>query len=112
MIAINDIFPLIISIIGIILVLFLTYYCTKWLSTKTSMVLKSKYMSIADKMMLGQNKFLAIAEINNKYYLLGITENSINILKELDGFHPLPQEKPENNIEFSKILNKLLKKPK
>ncbi len=112
MIAINDIFPLIFSIIGIILVLFLTYYCTKWLSTKTSMVLKSKYMSITDKMMLGQNKFLAIAEINNKYYLLGITENSINILKELDDFHPLPQEKPENNIEFSKILDKLLKKPK
>lgn len=63
-------------------------------------------------MMLGQNKFLAIAEINNKYYLLSITEKSINILKELDDFQPLTQEKPENNIEFNKILEKLLKKPK
>lgn len=67
-------------------------------------------MNIADRIMLGQNKFLAIAEINNKYYLLSITEKSINILKELDDFQPVSDEKTENSIEFNKILNKFLKK--
>ena len=110
MIAINvkDVFMLIISVIGIILVLLLTYYGTKWLSSKSSLGLKSKYMTITDRMMLGQNKFIAIAEINNKYYLLGVTENNISILKELDDFHPLP-EKIEKNMYFDKILNKFMK---
>lgn len=92
--------------------MFLTYYSTKWLSTKTSLGLKSKYMNITDRIMLGQNKFLAIAEINNKYYLLSITEKTINILKELDDFQPVPDEKTENSIEFNKILNKFIKKQK
>ena len=90
--------------------LFLTYYSTKWLSTRTSLTMKSKYINIVDKIMLGQNKFLAIAEICNKYYVLSITERSIKIIKELDDFQPIPDIKPENNVEFNNILNKFLKR--
>lgn len=97
------------SLAGIILVLFLTYYGTKWLSVKTNLTMKSRYMNIVDKIMLGQNKFLAIAEVNNKFYLLSITEKNINILKELEDFQLLPDENPENNMDFNKIINKFLK---
>lgn len=110
MIKIKDIFSLIFSIIGIIVVLFLTYYSTKWLSTKTNVAMKSKYMNIIDKIMLGQNKFLAIAEICNKYYLISITENNISIIKELEDFKPLINESPEINMQFNKIFDKFLKK--
>jgi flagellar biogenesis protein FliO len=67
-------------------------------------------MRIEDKIMLGQNKFLAIAEIYNKYYLLSITEKSINILKELDDFNPTMEEKTEGSYDFSKILDRFIKK--
>lgn len=92
------------SIIGIILVLFLTYYCTKWISTKTALTLRSKYMHIEDKIMLGQNKFIAIAQICGKYYVLSITEKNISILKELEDFRPLDNE-DEGNLNFNKILS-------
>jgi flagellar biogenesis protein FliO len=92
------------SIIGIILVLFLTYYCTKWISTRTSLALRSKYMYIEDKIMLGQNKFIAIAQICNKYYLLSITEKHISILKELEDFQPLDNE-DESSLKFNKIFS-------
>jgi len=110
LIEIKDILSLIFSIIGIILVLFLTYYSTKWLSAKTNLTMKSRYMNIVDKIMLGQNKFLAIAEICGKYYLISITEKNINIIKELVDFQPLISEKTENNIEFNKLVEKFLKK--
>lgn len=68
-------------------------------------------MHIVDKIILGQNKFLAIAEIDSKYYLLSITEKNINILKELEDFVPTKEnEIPENNMEFSKILEKFIRK--
>jgi flagellar biogenesis protein FliO len=67
-------------------------------------------MRIVDKIMLGQNKFIAIAEVNNKYYLLSITEKNINILQELEDFQLKPEVQSENAIEFNKILNKFLKK--
>ena len=92
------------SIMGIILVLFLTYYCTKWISTKTALTSRSKYMNIVDKIMLGQNKFIAIAQIYSKYYVLSITEKDISILKELEDFKPLEHE-DESNLNFNKILS-------
>lgn len=109
MIEIKEIISLILSIIGIILVLFLTYYGTRWLSTKTSLSLNSKYMKIVDKIILGQNKFLAIAEINNKYYLLSITEKNISILKELEELNIIPEEEA-SSVDFSSIFKKFLKK--
>ncbi|WP_407695739.1 flagellar biosynthetic protein FliO [Sedimentibacter hydroxybenzoicus] len=90
--------------------LFLTYYSTKWLSTRTSSSMKSRYINIIDKIMLGQNKFLAIAEICNKYYLLSITEKNVTIVKELDDFRSIPDIKPDNSLEFNNILNKFLKR--
>lgn len=109
MVNIKDIFSLILSIVGITLVLFLTYYSTKWLSTKSNLAIKSKYMSIVDKVMVGQNKYLAIAKICNKYYLMSITEKDINIIKELEDFQTLPDIERENSMEFKNMLNKFIK---
>ncbi len=66
-------------------------------------------MNVVDKIMLSQNKFLVIAEINRKFYLLSITEKDINILKELDDLEIITDE-PSNTINFNNILNKFLKK--
>lgn len=70
--------------------------------------MKSKYMNVVDKLMLGQNNFITIVEINGKYYLVGITEKEINILKELDGLYPLPDDKGDSP-KFSSIFNKYKK---
>lgn len=67
-------------------------------------------MNVIDKIMLGQNKFLAIAEICNKYYLISITERNIEIIKELDEFKPQDETQIEPSIDFSKILDKFIKK--
>jgi len=97
------------SVLGIIFVLFLTYYGTKWLSVKATNISKSKYMNVIDKIVLGQNKFLAIVEISNKYYLLSITDNNINIIKELDELELKVTENSTENLEFNKIFSKILK---
>jgi len=97
------------SIVGIIFVLFLTYYGTKWLSVKATNISKSKYMNVIDRIVLGQNKFLAIVEISNKYYLLSITDNNINIIKELEEFELKATENTTENLEFNKIFSKFLK---
>ncbi|WP_157593551.1 flagellar biosynthetic protein FliO [Sedimentibacter sp. B4] len=95
---------------GIILVLFLTYYGTRWISTKTNIASGSKYMNIVDRIVIGQNKYLVIAEITNKYYLLSITEKDVNIIKELDDFQLKHEEEKPEVMDFSSIINKFLKK--
>nr|WP_312577577.1 flagellar biosynthetic protein FliO [Sedimentibacter sp.] len=97
------------SILGIIFVLFLTYFSTKWLSVKASSITKSKYMNIVDKIVLGQNKYLAIIEVSNKYYLISITDNNINIMKELDEIELNVVANTSESTEFNKIFSKLFK---
>lgn len=103
------------SFIGIIVVLFITYYGTKWLSLKANNLNKSKYMNIVDKIMLGQNKCMAIVEITNRYYLMSITDNNISILKEIDHQDLKVNEdaiQTPMNIDFSSMLTKFIKNNK
>ena len=67
-------------------------------------------MNVVDRIMLGQNKYIAIAEISNKYYLLSITERDINIIKELEDFQLKSDEIKDDSMDFNKIFNKFLKK--
>lgn len=67
-------------------------------------------MNVVDRIVLGQNKYMAIAEISNKYYLLSITERDINIIKELEDFQLKPDEIKDDTMDFNKIFNKFLKK--
>ena len=97
------------SLLGIIFVLFLTYYGTKWLSVKVTNISQSKYINVLDKIVLGQNKYLAIVEISNKYYLLSVTDNNINILKELDELEIKTTYNTSENLEFNKIFSKIFK---
>lgn len=89
--------------------LFLTYFSTKWLSVKATSITKSKYMNIVDRIVLGQNKYLAIIEISNKYYLISITDNNINIIKDLDEFELKISENTGESIEFNKIFSRFFK---
>lgn len=112
MIIIKEFISLTISLAGIILVLLLTYYGTKWLSSKAGYMTRSKYMNITDKIVLGQNKYLAVVEISNKYYLMSIADNGINILKELE--EPMPADEgngnsPAQGVDFSGVLTNMLK---
>jgi len=97
------------SLAGIIFVLLLTYYLTKWIAVKGSNISKSKYIHIIDRIMLGQNKYLAIIEISNKYYLMSITDQNINIIKELNELELKITENVSEmslNSEFNKIFSK------
>lgn len=67
-------------------------------------------MNIVDRIVIGQNKYLAIAEITNKYYLLSITEKDVNVIKELDDFQLKHEEEKTEVMDFSSIINKFLKK--
>ena len=97
------------SILGIIFVLFLTYFSTKWLSVKATSMANSKYMNIVDRIVLGQNKYLAIVEISNKYYLVSITDNNINIIKDLDEFELKVSENIGESSKFNKIFSRFSK---
>ncbi|MCP5105153.1 MAG: flagellar biosynthetic protein FliO [bacterium] len=58
-------------------------------------------------MPLGDKKFLSIVEIQGKHYFIGITQNSINLLSELQLEPPDPEiEEQAEGRDFASILHK------
>lgn len=104
----NDVLYLIFSLLAIVLVLYLCYVFSKFISKKVNNVSNSNNIQIVERVALTQDKGLAVIEVCGKYYLLGFSNDSIEILKELDGDSlKTPQSPLKDN--FLEILNSTIK---
>lgn len=112
----KEVFSLITSLILIVLVLYAAYYFTKILSKKITNYSASKHMKIVDRIALSQNKFLLIVEVDKSFLLLGVADNNISVLKELDDlnleFSESEGKFDGSNSKFAEILKENLLKNK
>lgn len=104
----SDVLSLIFSLFAIVLVLYLCYVFSKYLSKKVNNVSGHGNIRILERVALTQDKGLAVAEVCGKYYLLGFSTNSVEILKELDG-DSLKSPQPTTAGNFLEILNSTIK---
>ncbi|MEG1820539.1 MAG: flagellar biosynthetic protein FliO, partial [Oscillospiraceae bacterium] len=79
----KDVLPLLGSLAAIAAVLYLTYLFSKFMGTRVNEMGNKGNIKIVERVALGQDKGLAVAEINQKYYLLGISNNNISMLMEM-----------------------------
>jgi flagellar protein FliO/FliZ len=104
----SDVLPLIFSLLAIVLVLYLCYVFSKFISKKVNNVSSLNNIQILERVALAQDKGLAVVEVCGKYYLIGFANNNIEILKELDGGDlKIPHSDLKDN--FLKILNSTIK---
>ena len=113
----QDILPLLLTLAGIVLVLYLSHVFSKYVSSRTVRMNGAKYMDIVDRMAVGQDRFLLIVKIQEKYYLVGTTGQSIQLLKELDDAVPLTPIEPQagggvDMTSFKNVLQNFMPKKK
>lgn len=85
----DDILSLLFSLFGIVLILFGCYAFSKYAAKKINTFSNSQNIKILEKVPLAQDKGLALAKICGKYYLIGFSGQSVELLKEL----------PEDDLE-------------
>ncbi|MEG1027893.1 MAG: flagellar biosynthetic protein FliO [Oscillospiraceae bacterium] len=98
----KDVLPLLGSLAAIAAVLYLTYLFSKFMGTRVNEMGNKGNIKIVERVALGQDKGLAVAEINQKYYLLGISNNNISMLMEMDEYSP--PNKIQQGKDFSEIF--------
>ncbi len=78
-------FQIVMGFLGVAAVLVLAYVVTKIYAGKFGASLGySKNIKVIDKLPTGKGGSIAIIELSGKQYVVGITEHSINLIKELD----------------------------
>lgn len=76
------------SLIGVIIVFLLILYGSYVVSKKVAKISlkdnRSKYMKLHDRIMIGQDKYISIISIGDKYFMIGSSEDGIQMLAELE----------------------------
>lgn len=95
------------------LVLATTYWTTKWIGGIQKNNMKGTNIELIECMRIGQNQFIEIARIGNKYLLLGVSKDTITMLCEVSGDDlkiDIENSELQNNVEsFQKLLEKAKK---
>jgi flagellar biosynthetic protein FliO len=71
-------------VVVMVAVLIGAYVLTKWFSKKSRRMVKSRYICVLDRMALAKDKSLYLTEVGGKCLLIGVTNQNINTLGEID----------------------------
>lgn len=85
------------------LILLLAYWSIKLAAMKGPFSQGTKNMQLVEKLSLGTKNSLCVIKINGKYYLLGVSEQGVELLKELPDYQEIDTNTP---FEWQKLFSK------
>jgi len=71
-------------VVVMVAVLVGAYVLTKWFSKKSRNIVRSRHIVVLDRMALAKDKSLYLTEVGGKCLLIGITNQNITTLGEID----------------------------
>lgn len=109
--SLNNFFQLVMLVIVFLVIMVVAYFVTKWVGNMGSTQMANKNIKVIEGCKVGQNKFVEVVKVGNKYFVLGIGKDEISCLGEVkeeelviteDTIKPLP--------DFTQILAKMKEK--
>lgn len=105
----SDVLPLVFTLIAVAVLLYLCYLLSRFIGKKANRITSSNNIRILERVALSQDKGLVIAEICGSYYLIGFSNERVEILKELDASMIHGKSKTSEEPNFFNVLNSVLK---
>lgn len=105
----DDFFSLLFSLLGIAIILFGCYAFSRYAAKKINTFSNSQNIKILEKVPLSQDKGLALAQICGKYYLIGFSSQSVEILQELSADEMKSEEESRPAAGFLNLFQQARK---
>ncbi len=99
----SDVFSIILALVGTVGVIVLTYYGSRWYANQFLKRIGSngQHIKVVERLIVGKNGSIIIIDIQGNQYLIGVTENNIQILTELE--KPITFQKKQDSSKESFI---------
>jgi len=81
----GDLFSLLGAILMLVCVLFLAYWCSRFLGKGLMRASTGRNMKVIEQMGMGPNKQIVLLRVGEHTYLLGVGQNGIQLLTEVEG---------------------------
>lgn len=112
---IGNILQLIGLIIVFIIILFATYYVSRWVGKSGLIQNSSSNIRVVETFRLSQTKYLQIIKVGEKrFFLIAVSKDDITYISELneEDIAIVQDSMTENNFNFADILKKITSKDK
>ena len=80
----KNVLEMISVLIVFVLVLFGTYYATKWMGKSGVIPSRTKNIKVIETFRIAPNKYIQIVQLGCKYYSIGVTKENITFLSPLE----------------------------
>jgi flagellar protein FliO/FliZ len=111
---VNDVFSVVLALFGTIGVLILTYYGSHWYARRVSNaagnITGGNHIKVIERVIVSKSSSLVIIDIEGQQLLLGISEQNISLIKELETALEIPQRKELSKENFASILKSIKNK--
>ena len=105
-----EIFSYLIPLAGAVCVIILTYYASKWYARKMGPLSSGKHIRVIDRQTVGKTASLLIIDVQGNQYLIGVSEQSVCVLKEMDEPIQLQPVAASARPDFQSMLKSFLRK--
>lgn len=102
---IGDIFSMLFALIGTVCVIMLTYFASKWYAKKMGPIAGGKHIKVVDRLVVSKSGSILIIDIEGRQYMMGISDQNVQILMELDETIPLPMDQDFGGDGLKGLIN-------
>ncbi len=88
---IGDVLSMLFALAGTVCVILLTYYVSKWYARTMGPVAGSKHIKVIDRLVLSKTGSVVVIDVEGDQYLIGVSDQNVQILKEIEKPIPLPK---------------------
>lgn len=106
----GDILSLILALLGTVCVLVMTYYASRWYARRMGPAASGRHLKLIDRVPMSKSSSVCILELSGRQYLLGVSESSIQILKELEEPVTPPSQNSDGKESFQQLLQGFTRK--
>jgi len=84
----SDVFSIVLALLGTVGVIVLTYYGSRWyvehFIKRPGSLSSGQHIQVIERLIVGKSGSIIIVDIQGVQYLIGVTEQNIRILSQLD----------------------------
>lgn len=94
---------------GTVCIILLTYYASRWYAKKMGPVAGGKFIKVLDRIVVSKASSVIIIEVQEKQYMLGVSEQNVQVLMEIEDKITPVSENEMVKGNFQSIINGLNK---
>jgi flagellar protein FliO/FliZ len=80
------------ALIGTVCIIMLTYFASKWYARRMGPIAGGKHIKVVDRIVVSKTGSVVILDVEGRQYMLGVSDQNVQILMELDEVIPLPAD--------------------